>query len=57
MGDPIPVKQAKRGDLVMTEDDGGTLGVCVGAKVMIPARPSGLVSVPLSNGLAAWRVE
>ena len=56
LGAPIPVKQAKRGDVVMVEDDGGSLGICVGSDVLYPARPWGLAQCKLSDGLVAWSV-
>ncbi len=55
--EPIPPKMAKRGDLVMVEQDGGSLGICIGSRVVLPARPEGLARVPLNEAIAAWSVK
>lgn len=53
----IPPKMAKRGDLVMVEQDGGSLGICIGSRVVLPARPEGLARVGLDEAIAAWKVQ
>lgn len=51
-----PPKAAQRGDLVMVEQDGGSLGICIGSRVILPARPQGLARLPLREAIAAWSV-
>lgn len=53
----IPPKSAQRGDLVMMGVDGGSLGICVGSRVVLPARPQGLARLPLTDAIAAWKIE
>lgn len=48
-------KMSQRGDLVMVEEDGGTLGICVGSTVAVAAKV-GVTYVPLSSALRAWAV-
>lgn len=50
-----PPKMAQRGDLVMVEEDGGTLGICVGSTVAVAAKV-GVTYVPLTSALRAWAV-
>jgi hypothetical protein len=56
-GDPAPVAQARRGDVVKFVDDAGEahLGVCVGAEVAVYG-PAGLVFVPRSACAHCWRI-
>ena len=49
-------KAAQRGDLVMVEQDGGSLGICVGSRVVLPARPEGIARLPMREVIAAWSV-
>ncbi|MBF0270313.1 MAG: hypothetical protein HQL44_17165 [Alphaproteobacteria bacterium] len=52
----VPVKTARRGDVVLLErDDGPALGVCVG-KDVAAASLTGLCLVPLKEASHAWRV-
>lgn len=53
----ITPKAAQRGDLVMVEQDGGSLGICIGSRVVLPARPQGLARVELDEVMAAWKVD
>lgn len=56
MGDPVTPQFARRGDVVQYNIAGmPTLGVCVGAVAAFPALV-GLVHVPMSKCLRAWRV-
>ena len=56
LGPPIAPASAQRGDLAMVLVDGReTLAVCVGGMVVAPGA-EGLVFVPQSAAIAAWRV-
>lgn len=47
---------ARRGDMVMVDTPlGAALGICIGARVACTG-PDGLVFVPLSSALRAWRI-
>lgn len=47
---------ARRGDLVLVEIDGReSVAMCIGSDAAGPG-PSGLVLVPMSSAIAAWRV-
>ena len=54
-GAPVPVQQARRGDVVVVHKQ--TLGICLGARAAIPAKPRGVVFVPMSEALEvySWR--
>jgi hypothetical protein len=53
---PQPVSMAQRGDVLLYQDEEGQhLGVCVGFNMVLLAE-RGLVFVPVSKALAAWRV-
>ena len=56
LGEPIPVLQARRGDVCLVETPMGYgLAVCLGASVVIPGS-RGLITKPLSEVHMAWRV-
>jgi hypothetical protein len=56
-GEPVPVAQARRGDILKFVDDAGEahLGVCAGAEVAVYSA-SGVVFVPRKVCACAWRV-
>ena len=56
LGAPKPLKQAKRGDVILfkTGDD-VALGVSVGDKI-VAIGENGLIFLPFSDGLQAWSV-
>ena len=57
LGGEIPALKAQRGDVVLRiqPSRGETLGICTGADVAFVGGP-GLVFVPVSDCLTAWRV-
>lgn len=57
MGEEISTKFAQRGDiiLVLQPERGETLGVCLGVDAVFVGE-SGLVPVPMSEAITAWRV-
>lgn len=56
LGDAIPVRYARRGDVVLVEVEGLTaLGVCAGSEIAALG-PAGMVMLPLCAGARAWRV-
>lgn len=54
-GAPVPVLTARRGDLVQLQAT--ALGVCLGAMVATMEDGVGYTTCPLTDALAAWRVE
>lgn len=59
-GEVIPPKLARRGDVVLVNGEAlgmpaNALAICVG-KSMVAATHEGLISVPMSLALKAWRV-
>jgi hypothetical protein len=57
MGAGINPKLAQRGDWVLVETiTGPALAVCMGIN-MIAAGPAGLVSIPMTEAITAWRIE
>lgn len=56
LGEPIAPRAARRGDVVLLDEDGGSLGICVGADAVLPARPFGLARRPLTSARCAWRI-
>jgi hypothetical protein len=56
-GEPLPVAQARRGDVLKFVDDAGEahLGICVGPHAAVYG-PKGLMFVPRSACACAWRV-
>lgn len=55
LGMGIPVSLAQAGDVVLTLlADRETLAVCVGSGLVAPGE-HGLVSIPLSHAICAWR--
>jgi hypothetical protein len=58
MGAEIPPLMARRGDVVLILQDGEreTLGVCIGAECAVPGI-DGLMTLPITAAIAAWRVE
>lgn len=56
LGEPVGAASAQRGDVVLVQIDGrDTLVVCTGDRLAGPG-VDGLVLLPLSAGLVAWRV-
>lgn len=57
LGEPLATPLcAQRGDVVLVVDGArSALGICLGAQVAGPGL-HGLQTVPLTNGVAAWRV-
>jgi len=57
LGEPIPVKTAQRGDVVMFDvgPHGPALGICVGSK-FAAAGPDGLAQYSMRHAVMAWRV-
>ena len=58
LGDPIPVAMAQRGDVVYIQHPQtgrDCLAICCGNELASPG-PDGLLYVPVSNGIMAWRV-
>lgn len=57
LGEPLPTPLcAQRGDVVLVVDgDRSALGICIGAHVAGPGM-HGMATVPLANGVCAWRV-
>lgn len=58
MGEPIPALMAQAGDIALVrhgEDHRRSLAVCVGHAFVAPGN-DGLVTVPLTDAEAAWRV-
>lgn len=58
-GPSVPALMARRGDLVLVarvDAPDVAAGVCVGAQVATVTEGAGLVFVPLSLAVAAWRV-
>lgn len=52
----MPPLQARRGDVVLFEGgEGGTLGICIGDKIVAPG-DNGLVGYPILKALHAWRI-
>lgn len=57
VGAGVSPRLARRGDWVLVEQDGReALAVCLGAS-LIAAGSSGLVQLPVSAGVTAWRVD
>jgi hypothetical protein len=58
LGDPIPSRTAKRGDVVMMHQDGQlpALGVCMGAKAAF-AGPDGITWLPMADSMQCWEVK
>jgi hypothetical protein len=55
-GEPAPIAQASRGDLVLAErDNGPALGVCLGS-VAAFAGPDGLAFLKMTECRLAWRI-
>jgi hypothetical protein len=58
LGDPIPVANAKRGDVVISDlDFGATVGICVGAKCAFAAAEGGVTFRPLMMSRVAWGIN
>jgi len=56
LGRPIPIGFAQRGDVIMVDIEGRkALAICLGAHAAGPG-PDGLVFVPVTQWLKAWRV-
>lgn len=57
LGEPIPVKTAQRGDVVLFDvgPHGPALGVCVGAQ-FAATKPDGLGYFPMRHARMAWMV-
>lgn len=56
LGEPIPALQAQRGDVVLlSQPTGEILGICAGAVIACPGL-TGLVLVPITQGLMGWKV-
>lgn len=56
LGAPVAPLLAQRGDIVeMPGDSGPALGICTGADAVCLG-PAGLVTVPMTNAVRAWRV-
>jgi hypothetical protein len=56
LGEPLPVNQARRGDVVALDmPTGVALGICVGDRVAVAS--DGILYLPLSQAHCAWRVE
>lgn len=57
LGPEISISRARRGDLVMIEQDGSNaMAVCIGAS-LVAAGAAGLVYRPISAAITAWRVD
>lgn len=57
LGKPVPVTLARRGDVVMLDQDGHpALAVCYGVDA-VAAGITGLAFRPMAEALAAWRVD
>lgn len=57
VGEPMPVNQAQRGDLVLHAGIGGeALGVCIGDRIAFLGR-RGVMHRPLRDGIMAWSVR
>lgn len=53
----IDPRFARRGDVCLLDyGDGPALGICTGAELVLPARPSGLARFRLSRAHRAWRI-
>lgn len=51
------IEKAKRGDLVLNQDEEDHLGICTGAKVVIASIEGGLVFVDLLDCSCCWRIN
>lgn len=48
---------AKRGDVVgVMQAEGATLGICTGKEIALVAKIGGLIYLPITKGIYAWRV-
>ena len=56
LGPEIPVNLAKRGDVLLFDFDGGSLGICMGAKAAVCARSRGVTFIRARDAIAAWSV-
>lgn len=57
VGPEISPKLARRGDWVMiSQGDSLALAVCIGSDAIAPGKDK-LVSVPMSEAIAAWRID
>jgi hypothetical protein len=58
LGDPIPVANAKRGDVVVADlDSGATVGVCVGSQCAFAAAEGGVTFRPQLMCRVAWGIH
>lgn len=53
-GEPVPARMAQRGDLVQLQDT--ALGICLGAIAATVEEGVGMVLVPMTSAVLAWRV-
>lgn len=53
--EPIPVRLARRGDLVLHDE--GNLGICNGLRSLFLAQGGGLLACDTLQCVAAWRVD
>jgi hypothetical protein len=53
----VPPLMAQRGDVVLVPvQDGEALGICSGRHVLVASKEGGLLPIPVSSAVAAWRI-
>lgn len=57
LGDPIPVRNALPGDVLLLRNDGKALLAILEGHQAVAAAESGVVPLPLTDAICAWRIE
>lgn len=57
LGKPVNARQAQPGDVVLMRNEGGALLAIVEGNGAVAAAERGVVSLPMSDAVCAWRIE